>query len=80
VKVFTKLKLNLEAMLHAAANPIKDGRHNPYQIFISWNANLRVDNLYGYCGSLTLDKLIQTTKNPAPPGYGRHIWAWAEHG
>jgi len=75
VKVITELKLNLEAMLHAAANPIKDGKHNPYQIFISLNANLRVDNLYGFCGSLALDKLIQTTKKRAPPGYGSHIWA-----
>jgi len=40
VKVVTELLLIIEAMLRAAADPITDERHIPYQIIISWNAKL----------------------------------------
>jgi len=39
IQVVTKLQLTIEAMLRAAADPITDKRHIPYQIIISWNAN-----------------------------------------
>ena len=32
--------LTIEAMLRAAADPIADERHIPYQIIVSWNAKL----------------------------------------
>jgi hypothetical protein len=34
------LQFTIEAMLRAAANPITDERHIPYQIIVSWNAKL----------------------------------------
>jgi len=40
VKVVTELQLTVEAMLRAAADPIKDERHIPCQISIYWNAEL----------------------------------------
>ena len=40
VKVVTELQLTIEAMLRAAADPITDERHIPYQIVVSWNAKL----------------------------------------
>ena len=39
-KVVTELQLTIEAMLRAAADPITDKRHIPYQIVVSWNAKL----------------------------------------
>ena len=32
------MQLTIEAMLHAAADPVTDERHIPYQIVVSWNA------------------------------------------
>jgi len=40
VKVVTELQLTIEAMLHAAADPITDERHMAYQIIICYNAKL----------------------------------------
>ena len=40
VKVVTELQPTIEAMLHAAANPITDERHIPYQIILSWITKL----------------------------------------
>jgi len=40
VKVVTELQLTIEAMLRAAADPITDERHIPYQIIVSWTATL----------------------------------------
>jgi len=66
VNVVTKLQLTIEAMLRAAADPITDERHIPYQIVVSWNAKL-----HGLCitlfvaiscsgGDLTIDANSQS--------------------
>jgi len=38
VEVVTELQFTIEAMLRAAADPVTDERHIPYQIVVSWNA------------------------------------------
>jgi len=40
IKVVSELQLTIEAILRAAADPITDKRHIPYQIIISWSDKL----------------------------------------
>jgi len=65
IKVVTELQLTIEAMLRAAANPILDERHIPYQIIMSWNAKLHGLHITVFVviscssGDLTVDMYLQ---------------------